>query len=460
MSIFDFFRKKHTDSESPPDIGREDFIDPNAPTPPPEDLGTGLGSDSSSTDEEPVETVSPRKKGKRVASRGEEYYTPVREDNFEMERIGAKLEALDSLLKGYSERFSNLSEQIGEVRAMTLNNEKEVAKVATESSRAVDIVQEVEPQKLRIENQKLDMRISSFEEKIELNKQYLDTIMTELKDLRRKAGVFVGTDALLKLNDEVKKDLIEIQKVNSKVRVNADKSEQIFIELKRGFAESQKMNEIISNLVAIFSGFQIDIGKLKIDYSNIATTNDLYVLKKNIEKRFILIESHHSMIESIKQDQDRLTQMIENILLMTKRNKDDISDIAFTMGNDHIKRVSDYDERLATILNVIDNLAGEIAELKQHTGKTNKIEKIEMDHKQVEKAIKKKKVDLKNIKIHPKISKKFDIKEPEVPEAVERIQENNDDELLDFDGASPEYNAEKPKSEDSKIYDVDKIRRD
>ncbi len=282
----------------------------------------------------------------------------------EISKINARIEAINALLKGFNERFSNASQQIGEVRSMILSNEKSVSKMSLEGRKAADLVKEVKPEKLRLDYQRFDLKLTTLGEKLEGTKQFSETIMNEVKDLRRKAGVFVGTDALLKLNEEVKKDLVELQRIGARVRVNADKSEQLFVELRRGFAENQKLNEVFNNLDNAYANMQKDVEKFKIDFSNVVNKSDFNDFQKKVQDRILASENTLSGIGKVKEENERLADLIETILAVSKKNEDDIADIAVTIGDENIKKVSDYDERFNLVLKIMDEIIDEIKRIK------------------------------------------------------------------------------------------------
>ena|SRR3989338_3460065 len=283
----------------------------------------------------------------------------------EINKLNAKIESITEWIKQFYERFSYVSESIGGIRAMAMNNEKSISKISLEAEKAFDIVKEVKPEVIRIDYQKLDARLVLLEGKLASNEQFSDTVMSEIKDLRKKAEMFMGTDALLQLNEEIKKDLIDLQKLASRVRVNSDRSEQLFIELRKGFAENQKLNKVFANLDASYGGLQNEISKLKIDYSNIIKRDEFSDFRKNIENKIIGLENSYNEIKKIKSDNERLTSMVETILAISKRNEDDIGKLAVSVGDDRIKKVSDYEERLNTLLSLVEKMSLEITRLRK-----------------------------------------------------------------------------------------------
>ena len=395
--MFNFLKKKSAE-DVPPDVGKEEELDNG--------IGEEFEADDTMENEEDEEEIEKPSKKKGSSSKKSKTNASISSNKFEQEqsklefeKLHARLESTNELIKGYGERMSVLSQQIGEVRAMTLANEKSISKVDANSARAVDIVNEVRPEKLRMEYQKSDMKIQALGEKIESDKQFMDAVMSELKDIRSKIGTFLGTEELLRLNQDVKNDLIETQHMATKARMYSDKTEQLFSEMKRGFAESQKLNEIIKNLDANYSGMIKDVQKLKIDFSSIVNQNDFNDFKKTIETKIKDFERSLGVIGSVKEENERLGRVIETILGISQQNKRDIADIAVTIGDDHIKKVSDYNERLNSILGIIDELAGQISILKKKAGIAGKVSV------EPRKIIYPDKVKLKNLDVHPEVSK-------------------------------------------------------
>lgn len=349
--MFNLFKKKN--EETPPDVGKEASEAVTEVTP--DDIPV---DDSRIDDEKP----------KNISQGSAADATLNGELKFEIEKIHARLEAANEFMKGFNERFSIMNQQIGEVRAMALSNEKEISKSTMESQKAVDIVREVKPEELRVDYQKMDLKSNSLLEKIESNKQYMESMMEELKELKRKAGLFEGTDALIKLQEDVKKDLIELQKMSSRVRMNADKSEQIFIELRKGFNENEKTNQSLVDLQNSYTQVKKDLDKLKIDHSQVIQDRDFFAFRRNTERKLAFFESAFSQIEQVKDNHENLRRLIEEILALEKRNEEDIGDIGITLGKDNVRRVSDFDERLLAVLTIIDKIATDMNNIKIRLG--------------------------------------------------------------------------------------------
>jgi len=344
--MFNFFKKK--EGILPPDIGKEET-----------DVVTEVTQDDIPVYEEPIEKKSSKKR--EAINSGNE------RTSLEFEKINSKVEAINEFLKGFNERFSLINQQIGEVRSMAISNEKNLSKSEMEAQRAVDIVNEVRPDKIRLDYQRVEAKVNTFSEKLDSNKQYMDSIMSELKELKRKAKIFEGTDALLKLNEDVKKDLIELQKMASRVRANTDKSEEIFIEFRKAAAENQKNNEAINNLNNIYSDIKKDVEKIKIERQKHIKYEDYINFRREIENKLSIIETSISELDKIKSDSMNLSRTVEDILSLEKRKNADIQNIKNNLQSESKYKLNEYEGRLFSVLEVLDKIASEINRIKERT---------------------------------------------------------------------------------------------
>lgn len=189
--------------------------------------------------------------------------------NFETEKINARMEEMNLRAESLNQRLSLVNERIGELRSMNVENEKKILESMKEAAKVIDMFKEVQPDKLRIEYQKMDMRLKTMEEKVNASRQMADSIIKEFTDLKKQSEAFVGTEGLVKLNEDVKKDLLNTQKLSERAKLYADKVSQIFMEIKSGLADNEKIASLVSNLNESSSIMKDEIEKLKIDHDKI-----------------------------------------------------------------------------------------------------------------------------------------------------------------------------------------------
>ncbi len=359
MGLFDFLKKN--DDSTPPDVGKEEPVSEVIDEP-------SVEEEEAVEEEEEEKPIKKGKKGKQTkasASKSSRGSVTSVESDLELQKVQARVEALNSLIKGFSERFTNINQTLGELRAMNLSNEKSIAKVGADSAKAVSSVEEVKPEKLRFDVQKIEMKVEELNQKIESNRSFMDNLMEEVKDLRRKTGTFIGTEALLKLNEDVKKDLLNIEQVVSKTKMHADKSEQMFIEFNRTIAQNQKLSSSVNATETNLSNLRKDFEKIKIDSNNLANKNDIAELKKYLDGKVESIDYATSQVEKMGKEKENVEKLVEMAISLSKQNKEDIENIGLTLGNDHIQKVNEYDRKLNELLKIIDTLSAQFAELKK-----------------------------------------------------------------------------------------------
>jgi len=85
---------------------------------------------------------------------------PIVSGNIEAEltKMKSSLEALNEVRKANAEQFTRISEQIGELRGALMDTNKAVGSIEVAATKAVDMVNSVQPDKLMIEVRKSDGR--------------------------------------------------------------------------------------------------------------------------------------------------------------------------------------------------------------------------------------------------------------------------------------------------------------
>lgn len=283
------------------------------------------------------------------------------EAGIQFEKVQAKLNAIEEFTKSFSERFSNINQQIGEVRSANLGNEKALAKISAEAAKAVDVVKEVKPRDLRVDYQKANVKLEALDEKIRSNKELVDSTMNELNEFRRKSKIFIGTEGLLKLNEDVKKDLLSVQKLVSKVKFHADKAENVFLEVRKGFAESQKVNALVENLDKTYSGLKEQMDKLKVNASQLSSRKELEEVRGDFDEKIKDAEFATKGFEKMKDENSRIAELVEKLLIVSERNRREIHEIESSPKRSDKKEVE-------SLLKVVELLTEQVNMLKKKIG--------------------------------------------------------------------------------------------
>ena len=278
----------------PPDVGEEDI------------------------EEEPKEEVEEEE---RIESKG----NISTEVNVILERMRTQIKALNEVRETNNERFLRISEQVGEIRSMVVETEKNMKDIEVKATMASDLVKEVQPEKLSEDVTKIDAKVEALKAKIEAEKSINDSIIEELKNIKRQMSLFKGIDAIFKLDEDIKKELINIQKIKAITEGHANKVEQIFITVQKNFSDFRNLESNTENALALASDLQKEVNNLKLTLQTVPTKKDFNSLSKAIDTNANFVNKY---LKDIKKNKDLITllKVIEERLSeLIQDSKNDIS---------------------------------------------------------------------------------------------------------------------------------------
>jgi len=232
--------------------------------------------------------------------------------DMEITRIKAQLESFNEIRKANSERFARISEQIGELRGMIMDTNKTMSKIEVSATKAIDLVESVQPEKLMIEIRKQEGKTEALKANIESNEAMMKDIMEELKRIRQQMNFYKGIEQVAKLNEEVKQEILEAKKIEATIERHADKAESIFLDLEKKFAEFEKFERTVEDLEKTFHAIQGDFDKMKLQLSKKADKKEF----GSLMDKFTEFEKHTGNILRLL---DERSKHMKNELKVTLR---------------------------------------------------------------------------------------------------------------------------------------------
>ena len=193
----------------------------------------------------------------------------------DVEKLKAQFATFYDLEKSSTERFSHINEQIGELRSMMIERDKASQHLEAKATQAIDLVKTVQPDKLMIELRKGDSKIEALRANLESTENIINNVVNELKDVKNKINVFRGMEQVISLNDEAKKDLLEIKKIQAVIERHADKVETIFTEMQKKFSDFAKMNDAVTDLDKSFKQISSDFDSIKVRISDFSSKKEV-----------------------------------------------------------------------------------------------------------------------------------------------------------------------------------------
>jgi hypothetical protein len=247
----------------------------------------------------------PEPQQQEEAGEEEEEQRPAVSGNVEAEltKMKSSLEALNEVRKANSGQFTRISEQIGELRGALMDTNKAVGTIEVASTKAIDMVNSVQPEKLMIEVRKVDGKVEALRANIEANETIMKDIMKEMKEIRSQMSFYKGVDQVVKMNNEIKQELIEIKKTEGLVGKHADKVETIFLEVEKKFYDFEKFNEAVKELDRAFKKVSVDFDKMRVGVDEKADKKEFV----KMVSKFTDFEKHTSNILKLLDQKSRTT---------------------------------------------------------------------------------------------------------------------------------------------------------
>jgi hypothetical protein len=184
--------------------------------------------------------------------------------DIEIAKIKGQLDSFAEVRKATNERFSRTSEQLGELRGMIIDTNKAMSKVEVSSTKAIDLVESVHPEKLMIEVRKQDGKIEALRASIESNEAIMKDLMLELKKMRDRMNFYKGVEQVIAMNEEIKQELATIKRVEANIERHADKVESAFIEVEKKMGDFSRFDDTTKDLDKQFKKLTGDFEKIRV----------------------------------------------------------------------------------------------------------------------------------------------------------------------------------------------------
>jgi len=229
----------------------------------------------------------------------------------DIEKIKGQLESFAETRKATQERFSTMNEQLGELRGMVMDTNRAVGTIEVKATKAADLVESVHPDKLMIQVQKEDGKIEGVRASLEANEEMMKNLMSQIKGMRSQMAVFRGLEEVLKLNEEVKGEIMNVKKINAMVEGHADKVETVFSEMQKSFKEFGEFTAQLDTLKNEQKEQREKIEKSEIKF-------ETFLKKKDFEKRIQAVENSDKkakkLTDELKKEKNKLLSDLDNRL--------------------------------------------------------------------------------------------------------------------------------------------------
>lgn len=214
-----------------------------------------------------------------------------------VEKLTAEMEILRERGKIDDEKFQRVSEEIGELRRAGIEREKKIDKTKLGAEKAIQLVNQVQPQNLMKEVEKEDAKFQALEAKEKADRELIDYITEEIKEVKSTIGAFRGMESLIEMNEEMKKELRQMKTVEAMAKKHADKVENLFVRLQRGFSKFSKLSQDFRALEKKFQEVIKESEEFKKQHHDLVRKKELENLQKDINKKLDFVDKARDVLE-------------------------------------------------------------------------------------------------------------------------------------------------------------------
>jgi len=191
--------------------------------------------------EEEVEEEKEKKREKREEFNATEIVLKV-------ERVDARLASLEEQRRALEDRISHLSEEIGELRSSLLNLDKRFSNIEVNAERAVKAVEEVTPDKIKLEFKRVDREILETKAEIERIQTMLQELKKESNELKEILKKIKDVENVVEISRKIEEKISRVDEATLHADRTAAKVEVVFSELSEKLGEIERQKGKIARL--------------------------------------------------------------------------------------------------------------------------------------------------------------------------------------------------------------------
>jgi chromosome segregation ATPase len=129
-----------------------------------------------------------------------------------------------------------------------------------------------------------NVKIEALKANLEGNEAIIDQVMEELKEIRRKMSFFRGVEEIIRLSEEIKKELIGIKKIEGTINIQTDKVQTIYSDMRKKMQDLDTFNSQLQESKANIEQNTKELDSLKTKSINFAEKEEVDKIIEKVQK--------------------------------------------------------------------------------------------------------------------------------------------------------------------------------
>jgi len=203
---------------------------------------------------------------------------------FMFEKFNQQIDFIKDLKMKTDERIDKLSGELGELRAMFLQREKEVKDVILEYEKIKSVMEVLEPEKMTLKLQKIEKGSLEKDGRLEKNEAHINDIREKSEKVQRLLDKIGNFENIIKIHNLMNDKLSIMNEREKKVEVLSSKAENAYFEMEKRVNEIRDYVNTLEKLEDMSKDSLKEIDLLKIKMES-------FVDQREFDKKFTEFKS-------------------------------------------------------------------------------------------------------------------------------------------------------------------------
>jgi chromosome segregation ATPase len=259
-----------------------------------------------------------------------------------VERMDARVSAVEEYKKILDEKISRISEEIGELRSTFLALDKRFSSIEINAERVLKAVSEVKPEAIKGNFEKVDKEILETNARIERLNAMLESLKKEWSELKSAFDKIKNLENVLDVARKIEEKIAKVEEVSRYADRTAAKVEVVFSELSGKLGEIERQKGKIGKLDELTKEMVKMLDEISLRLPKFAEKGEIERALEEVEKKIQVSPKEFNEIKNaIKESSIEISEMMK--ILEGYKNKLKI-----------------FDERVGKIENVVNSLESRI----------------------------------------------------------------------------------------------------
>jgi chromosome segregation ATPase len=276
-----------------------------------------------------------------------------------VERIGARIDAMEDYRKTLDEKISRFSEEIGELRSTFLALDKRFTSLEVSAEKAVKAVEEIKPEEIKKDFEKRDRKLLELTAQIERMNEMLNSLKKEGAELRGMLEKIKSVENILEVSRKIEEKISRIEEVSRYADRTAAKVEVVFSELsgklgeiERHKGKIERLDELTREMVKMLDEISLKLPKfaekVEVEKAKEEITKNIKVRPAELPR----IEEKLKIVEEMKkslEEAEHKIRFFEEKMDEFKKSIEGIKEIK-------LPEIKTFEEKIAILSKEIEGL--------------------------------------------------------------------------------------------------------